>query len=139
MPARHAWGVFDPMVVRMLVFFDFKGPPPGTKLPVLVRNPFLNTFLHYFSEPFLSNDWCPKALEMGAQNGPKSQKSHKNPPSKRSIVRTCKKTPLGRGQTSKIDDSYTLSAVFSKAHFSQKVIKMGAKMESKVPKIPKNL
>ena len=59
----------------------------------------------------------------------KSQKSakidHKNAPT----VKTCKKTPSGRGQTIKINDGYTLSTVFSEAHGSQKRLKMEAKME----------
>ena len=56
-----------------------------------------------------------------------------------SIAWTCKKLHLAGGQTSKIDDSCTLSAVFSKGPFLKKVVKMGAKMESKVLKILKNL
>ena len=56
-----------------------------------------------------------------------------------SIAWTCKKLHLAGGQTSKIDDSYTLSAVFSKTHFSPKVINMGAKMEFKMQKILTNL
>ena len=43
-----------------------------------------------------------------------SLKSAKTHPQNAPTIKTCKKTLSGRGQTSKIDDSYTLSAVFSK-------------------------
>ena len=46
------------------------------------------------------------------------------------MIKTWEKTPSQRGQTSKIDNPYTLSAVFEEAQGSQKVVKMEARMKS---------
>ena len=60
---------------------------------------------------------------------------HQNTPT----VKTCKKTLSGRGQTSEIDDGYTLFTVFSEAQGSHKTPEMEAKMEPRAPKITKKL
>ena len=46
------------------------------------------------------------------------------------MIKTWEKTPSKRGQTSKNNDSYTLSTVFEEAQGFQKCSKMEARMES---------
>ena len=70
----------------------------------------------------------PKGLEMGASKQAQITKIIKTTIKTHPQSRPPKRL-YGRGQTSKIDDSYTLSAVFSEAQGSQKGVKMGAKME----------
>jgi hypothetical protein len=74
---------------------------------------------------------------MGPSKQQKSQKSAKKPNHNAPTVKTCKNTLSGRGQTSKIDDSYTLLAVFSKAQGSQKGAKIDPKWSLKALKIKK--
>ena len=44
-------------------------------------------------------------------------------------IKTCKKTVSGKGQTSEIDDSYTVLNVFSKVQDSENNAKIDTKME----------
>ena len=67
---------------------------------------------------------------MGASNGPKSHKTAKKQHQNAPTVKTCKKTPAGRGQPSEIDGRYTLFSVFSEAQGSQQNTQIEAKMES---------
>ena len=67
---------------------------------------------------------------MSSQNHLKSQISLKTQPKNGLTIKTWEKTPSQRGQTSKIDNAYTLSAGFKEAQGSQKGVKMEARMES---------
>ena len=62
---------------------------------------------------------------IGLKSHTSAKTEHKNAPT----VKTCKKTPSGRGQTIQINEGYTLSAVFSEAQGSQKGVKMKAKID----------
>ena len=53
------------------------------------------------------------------------KKHYENAPA----IKTCKKTVSGKGQTSEIDDSYTVLKVFSKLQDSQNNSKIDTKME----------
>ena len=65
---------------------------------------------------------------MGIPKQPKIITNYKNLSSKRTHSQDLQKDSVW-GQTSEIDDSYTLSFVLSEAQRSQKGGKMGAKME----------
>ena len=60
---------------------------------------------------------------------------HRNTPT----GKTCKKTLSGNGQTTEINDAYTLFPVFSEAQGSHKTPEMEAKMEPRAPRITKKL
>ena len=91
--------------------------------------PFFTLFASFFQDPFIYNDWYQKSSKWEPPNAPKSTKTAKSQHQNAPTVKTCKKTPSGRGQTSEIDDSYTLSYIFPKAQRSQKGCKMEAKIE----------
>ena len=103
-----------------------------------LRSPFPYFVAYVFQNSFFTTNGT-KSSQNGslktAQNHKSLLKTH---PQSAPIVRTCKKTPSGRGQTSKIDDSYTLSAVFSEAQGHQQGAKMGAKMEPRGTQNHKN-
>ena len=65
---------------------------------------------------------------MGSSKQQEIRKTKKNNNQNASTIKTCKKTLSGRGQTSEIDDGYTLFTVFSEAQGSHKTPEMGAKM-----------
>ena len=66
---------------------------------------------------------------MGSSKQQKIRKNQKNNNQNASTIKTCKKTLSGRGQTTKIEDGYTLFTVFPKAQGSQNDVKMGAEIE----------
>ena len=117
-------GISDVLV--SLVFKD----PPRVDFPCVSRVHIFPLFLHSFSDIIFYNDRYQNLSKLEPQNNVKSDKSakthHRNAPT----VRTCKKSPSGKGQASKMDDSYTLFIVFSEAPGSQKNIKIGTSMES---------
>ena len=113
-----------------LVFLSFKGPTaPGTVFPAQLAHPFLNTFCIIFSDLFFYHNWCQQVPNWEPQKSQKSHKSRQTHHHNASPSEASKKTLSGRGQTSKVDHSYTLSDVFSGAQCCQKGLKMEAKME----------
>ena len=60
---------------------------------------------------------------------PKSQKTAKTQHQNAPTVKTCKKTPSGRGQPSEMHGRYTLFNDFSEAQGSQQHTQKAAKME----------
>ena len=68
-------------------------------------------------------------FENGHLKAPNTQKNLKKSYSKQPHDQDLKKTASRRGQTSKIDDSYTVLTVFSEIQDSRNGLKMGAKME----------
>jgi len=105
--------------VFCLIFFLLK----GLLLPArfFMRHSFFHAFCIIFSRPIFFQELVPKGLKMGVPKQPKiakiQQKSrHQNAP----VIKAFKKTLSGRGQTSEIDDSYTLFTLFSEGQGSQK-------------------
>ena len=114
----------------------FKGPTaPGA---YYLRSPFssLCAFVS-FQNTFLTR-LAPKGLKMASEQ-PKItniwKTHHQNAPT----IKTCKKTVSGRGQTSEINDSQTVSAVFSEAQGSQKAVQMTSKIDPRAPQITKKV
>ena len=101
-----------------------------TAQPVLPAHPFFHTVCINFQNMFIYNDLYQKSSKWEPPNHPKSHKTAKTQHQNAPTVKTCKKTPSGRGQPSEIDGRYTLFSVFSEAQGFQQNTQIGAKMES---------
>ena len=97
-------------------------------LPNNLQTPFCSLFASFLSTLFLPG-FTPKGLKMGSSKQQKIRKNQKNNNQNASTIKTCKKTLSGRGQTIKIDDSFTLFTVFSKPQGSQNDVKMGPEIK----------
>ena len=104
---------------------------PARGYPKLLAAPFFGT-------PISNNDWYQKVSTWEPHNNPKSKKNGKTQYQNAPTIKTCKKTSSGRVQTSKIDDPYTVLAVFSEAQGSQKGAKMEPEMTPQGTKHHKN-
>ena len=112
------------LMILLLVCLVLRDPHPASRDYLnLLAALFLSTLICY-------NDWYERYPKLTPQNRLKSKISVKIPSSNALAIKTWEKTPSKRGQTSKIDDAYTLSAVFKEAQGSQKGVKMEARMES---------
>ena len=97
-PPGHVWG--DVWAVWNLVFLYFKGPQPSGRFsPRGLCSRFFYYFSILFQNSFFYNAWYQKLLKWKPQNCPKSQQSEKAYHQNAPTVRTCKKTPSGKGQT----------------------------------------
>ena len=119
-----------PLLCSLIVLFQGGPQPRGLFYSHGTRSLFCPLVAFFVSELLFLQRLVSKGLKMRASKQPTNhtnlqQKQHQNA----HTVQTCKKTPSGRGQTSKIDDSYTVLAVFPKAQGVQKGAKMGAKTE----------
>ena len=100
-----------------------------TAAPAKPAFPFFTLFASFFQNSFTYNDWYQKSSKWEPPSHPKSQKTAKTQHQNAPTVKTCKKTPPGRGQPSEMHGRYTLFSDFSEAQGSQQHTQKGAKME----------
>ena len=114
-------------MILLLVWLVLKGPPPRySGLPGVTRSSLLTCFQRLF----FSQRLFPKISKIESPKSLKISSFCKKSASKRTHDQGLGKHTFQRGQTSEIDNSYTLSAVFQEAQGSPKEVKMEARMES---------
>ena len=107
-------------------FACLKGPQPGRNFYPATR---FHSFFALFSElPFLTTYGTKRSQHLSLKTAPNHKNMLKTHPQNTPTVKTCKKTPSGRGQTSKKPIIYYTFACFFQR---PRALKMESKWEPK--------